>query len=107
MTSALTERMIQSLLKFVKERSHHAAAKACTNVAADGLTELAELAAEYAIKLAKKESLHIPEKWRKSINNGYSEIPGLWLEPTLVNKENLDEVIINSGFHPSTSIYVN
>ena len=71
------------------------------------ITKLAELAAEYAIKLAKKESLHIPEKWRKSINNGHSEIPGLWLEPTLVNKENLDEVIINSGFHPSTSIYVN
>ena len=40
------EGVFQSLLDLVKERSHHAAPKAGTNVAADGLTKLAELAAE-------------------------------------------------------------
>ncbi|MBE6361794.1 MAG: sugar ABC transporter substrate-binding protein [Treponema bryantii] len=71
------------------------------------IPKLAELAAEYAVKLAKKENLQIPYRWKKSINNGYAEIPGVWIEPILVTKENLDKVVIDSGFHPATSIYGN
>jgi hypothetical protein len=40
------EGVFQSLLEFVEEGSHYAAPKAGTNVAADGLTKLTELAAE-------------------------------------------------------------
>ena len=71
------------------------------------IIRLAELTAEFAVKLAKKEQ--IPEgNYRKSfINNGYADIPTIWLDPTYVDKYNLDKVVIDSGFHNKTSIYGN
>ena len=71
------------------------------------IIKLAELAAEFAVKLAKNEE--IPEgNYRKSfINNGYADIPTIWLDPTYVDKYNLDKVVIDSGFHNKTSIYGN
>ena len=69
------------------------------------IIQLAEVAAECAVKLARKEE--IPEsRYRISfINNGYGDIPAIWLEPTFVDKYNLDKVIIDSGFHSAASIY--
>ncbi len=71
------------------------------------IIRLAELAAEFAVKLAKKEAL--PEgTFRTSfINNGYTDIPTVWLDPTYVDKYNLDKVVIDSGFHNASSIYGN
>lgn len=69
------------------------------------IIKLAELAAEYAVILAKKEALP-DDNYRKSfINNGYADITTVWLEPTYVDKYNLDKVIINSGFHNASVIY--
>ena len=71
------------------------------------IIRLAELSAEFAVKLAKKEAL--PEgNFRTSfINNGYTDIPTVWLDPTYVDKYNLDKVVIESGFHNASSIYGN
>ena len=71
------------------------------------ISKLAVNAAHFAVQLAKKEELSIPYRWKKRINNGYTDVLGVWIEPELVTKENLDKVIIESGFHPSTSIYGN
>ena len=71
------------------------------------IIRLAELAAEFAVHLAKKEALPEGNFRVSSINNGYTDIPTVWLEPTYVDKYNLDKVIIDSGFHNKTSIYGN
>lgn len=69
------------------------------------ITELAALTAEYAVKLANKSPFVIPDEYKKNINNGFADIPGLWLKPELVTKDNIDKVIINSGFHSYNSVY--
>jgi len=69
------------------------------------ITQLAELAAEYAVYLAKGEDIYQKNHQIKTINNGSGDIPVIWLDPVLVNKNNLDNVIIASGFHTANSIY--
>lgn len=69
------------------------------------IARLAELAAKYAVYLAKGEDIYEKDMVITSINNGYGDIPAIWLEPILVDKNNLDEVIIASGFHTASSIY--
>ena len=69
------------------------------------ITKLAELAAEYAVRLAKKEDVRAGNYNIESTNNGFREQPVLWLDPVLVNKDNIDKVIIDSGFHNRNSIY--
>lgn len=69
------------------------------------IIQLAEVAAEYAVKLARHEEI-TENRFRVSpINNGYSDIPTIWLEPTYVDKYNMDKVIIDSGFHSAASVY--
>lgn len=68
------------------------------------ITNLAEIAAEIAVKMANGEKAedianHI------TINNTAAEIPVVWLEPTLVDKSNIDDVVIDSGFHSHTEVY--
>ena len=69
------------------------------------ITKLAELAAKYAVLMAKGQSIYDGGYNLLTIDNGNGEMPVLWLEPVLVNKENLDQVIIDSGFHSESSIY--
>lgn len=69
------------------------------------ITKLAELAAEYAVYLAKGEDITTKSYPIKTINNGFGNIPAIWLEPTIVNKENMDEIIISSGFHTTNAVY--
>lgn len=65
--------------------------------------KLAQGAAEYAVKLAKGESL---SELETVTNNGY-EVPYLLLEPIAVTKDNMDDVIISSGFHLREDVYLN
>ncbi len=66
---------------------------------------LAKRAAECAIRLAKGET---PEGDDVStINDGTYDIPYIGLTPIAVTKENLDEVIIESGFHLKEDVYLN
>ena len=70
------------------------------------IIKLAEISAEIAVSLAKNEFVIDNESYRTSfINNGYGDITTIWLEPTYVDKYNIDKVIIDSGFHNASSIY--
>ena len=69
------------------------------------ITKLAELAAEYAVNLANGKKIEDFVTDLAFINNGFDNIPVVWLEPQIVNKSNIDEVIIKSGFHTSGEVY--
>ena len=43
----------------------------------------------------------------ETMNDGSGEIPYYPLEPVAVTKENLDEVIIEGGFHQREDVYLN
>lgn len=66
---------------------------------------LARRAAECAVALARGEQ---PEGSDVAmIDNGGTEVPYVRLEPIMVTRENLDEIIINSGFHSREEVYLN
>jgi len=67
--------------------------------------KLAKTAAECAILLAKKE--RIEDQNLTYINDGKYEVPYIGLMPIAVTKDNLDEVIIASGFHLKDDVYLN
>ncbi len=71
------------------------------------IIQLAEVAAECAVHLARKEEISENRFRIRPINNGYADIPTIWLEPSYVDKYNIDKVIIDSGFHSATSVYKN
>ena len=71
------------------------------------IIQLAELAAECAVHMARHEDISENRFRISSIKNGYGDIPTIWLEPTFVDKYNLDKVIIESGFHSAASVYKN
>ena len=65
--------------------------------------ELAATAAEYAVALAKNEVVEVPN----TISDGTYEIPYVALEPIAVDSSNMDEIIIQSGFHLKEDVYLN
>jgi len=67
--------------------------------------KLARRAAECAIALAKGEGVTGDDV--STINDGTYEIAYIGLTPIAVTKENLDEVIIGSGFHLKEDVYLN
>lgn len=71
------------------------------------IIRLAEYAAECAIHLARNEEIETENLKVRPIHNGYGNIKTVWLEPTYVDKNNLDKMIIESGFHSAASIYGN
>ena len=67
------------------------------------MEKLARVAAESAVALAKGEEIDTQEV----ISDGTYEIPYIALEPITVNQENLDQVIIDSGYHLKEDVYLN
>lgn len=65
--------------------------------------KLARLAAECAVKLAAGEPLEDTD----SFFDGTQDIAYIAIEPSAVTRENLDEVIIDSGFHLREEVYLN
>ena len=65
--------------------------------------KLAKAAAEYAIKLANEEDLST----LSTIADGDNRVPYVYLEPIAVTRSNIDEVIINSGYHLKEDVYLN
>ena len=65
--------------------------------------EIATAAAQYAVKLAKGEDIQVEE----TIYDGSYNIAYYGLEPVSVNAENIDEIIIGSGFHAREDVYLN
>lgn len=66
--------------------------------------EEAKRAAECAVALAKGEPLKDVEE---KANDGTYDVPCILLKPVAVTKENMQEVIIDSGFHTEDDIYLN
>jgi len=69
------------------------------------IVQLSELAAECAVHLARGEEISETRFRIRPINNGYADIPTIWLEPSFVDKYNIDKIIIDSGFHSAASVY--
>lgn len=68
------------------------------------IEELAQKAAEYAIELADKGKIRdVTER----MNNDVGEVLYVGLDPVAVTKDNMDEVIIDSGFHLRDEVYLN
>lgn len=64
----------------------------------------ARVAAECAIALVKGKEV---DGINAVMSDGTYDIPGIVLEPIAVNKENIDETIIESGFHLREEVYLN
>ncbi|OJF77257.1 MAG: hypothetical protein BKP49_03335 [Treponema sp. CETP13] len=69
------------------------------------INDLARMAAEFAVRIAKGEDPVDIVGSSATINNGYRDVPVFWLEPKAVTKDNIDEIIIDSGFHTRGEIY--
>jgi len=65
------------------------------------IEKLAGEAARLAVMLARGENLGI----KKTIYDGRFDIPYFELEPTAVDKENIDNTIIKDGFHMREEVY--
>ncbi|MDO5293050.1 MAG: substrate-binding domain-containing protein [bacterium] len=65
-------------------------------------SKLADLAASYAIKLAKGEELPV----NKTFSDGKYSVPYVGLEPIAITKENMN-MVIDDGFHLKEDIYMN
>ncbi len=64
--------------------------------------KLAKTAAGYAVQLAKGEKLQIADTYY----DGVYDVPYVALQPICVTKENLDETVIDSGFHLPEDVYL-
>lgn len=69
------------------------------------VAKLAQKAAECAVALARGENLDPLEV--TTIRNGSYDIQYLGLEPICVTRDNIDEIIVNSGFHLKEDVYLN
>lgn len=67
--------------------------------------KLAQRAAECAVALAQGEEITGNDV--TTLKNGEFQIPYVGLEPISVTKDNINEVIINSGFHLKEDVYLN
>ncbi len=65
--------------------------------------DLAREAAAAAVSLARNE----PIGTDGVISDGSREVPVIWLNPVEVNRDNMDAVVIDSGFHTAEEIYQN
>lgn len=64
----------------------------------------ARLAAEYAVRLGKGEEL---SELKDKVNDGSYEVLSRILSPVAVTKENMDEVVIDGGYHQREDVYLN
>ena len=65
------------------------------------ISSLAYKAAEIAVNMANGQA---PET-NNSIDNGKIQVPSYFIEPTIVNKENMTQTIIKDGFHTYNEVY--
>ncbi|MBQ9064678.1 MAG: substrate-binding domain-containing protein [Blautia sp.] len=68
--------------------------------------DLAEKAAEYAVLLAKGDSLEDLDL-SGTMSDGENDVDCLLLQPVSVKKNNMKQVIIDSGYHALEEVYLN
>lgn len=69
------------------------------------ITDLAIKAAECACFIAEKKSVMDLAEINSSFDNGLKQVPSILLEPVAVTKNNLSEVVVDSGFHSASEIF--
>lgn len=67
--------------------------------------ELAKKAAELSVALIKDELP--PEDLDYTLYDNEKPVPGYYIDPVAVTADNMDEVIIGSGFHQAEDVYLN
>ncbi len=85
--------------------------EACQRIAAGRQTmtvyksidELARTAAEVAVKMVRAEKIN--HLINNTVNNGYMDVPAILLEPVAVDAGNMDQVIMEGGFHSREDVY--
>jgi D-xylose transport system substrate-binding protein len=65
------------------------------------LSALARMAVNNAVRLAKGEAIDAAS----TVNNGKKDVPSRLLDPIAVDKNNLDGVLINDGYHTRDEVY--
>lgn len=70
------------------------------------IEKLAKKAAECAVELAKGETLAEAGTNYSTISDGKNKIPYVSIEPVSVTRDNIDSVIIDSGFHLREDVYL-
>ncbi|MDO5136543.1 MAG: substrate-binding domain-containing protein [Eubacteriales bacterium] len=65
---------------------------------------LAKAAAKYAVSMARGEEL---DRINSSIHDGSQKIPFLMLQPISVTSRNMDEIIVDGGYHSREEVYLN
>ncbi len=63
--------------------------------------EQAQVTIDTAIKMVKGEAPQTNAK----VNNGKMDVPSILLKPVVVDKNNIDEVLINSGYISKSQVY--
>lgn len=69
------------------------------------INRLAELAAEYSVKIAEGTPVSELVSENDVIDNGYAKIPYIMLEPICVDAMNIENIVIDSGFHTYGEIF--
>ena len=69
------------------------------------ITELAKKTARIAVAMAQGKSVKEIEGVNGSIDNGSGEIPVIWLHPIAVTAENMEEIVVQSGFHTKQEVF--
>jgi D-xylose transport system substrate-binding protein len=65
------------------------------------IAPLAFSAVDAAIKLARKEPVQTTDR----INNGRIDVPAILHQPTVVDRNNVDDTVIKDGYHKREDIY--
>lgn len=105
----LSEHRLAGIVKVVGQDGDLAACQRIvegtqTMTAFKSIEILASAAARHAVKMAKGEEL---ERINSSINDGLVDIPFCMIQPIAVTKDNMDEIIVEGGFHSEEDIYLN
>lgn len=71
------------------------------------IEDLAREAAKYAVEIGSGREASELEGVTEEVNDGTYDIPSKVLDPIAVTRENIDEVIIDGGFHRRDEVYLN
>ena len=71
------------------------------------IEDLAREAAKYAVEIGGGKEVSELEGVTEEVNDGTYDILARVLDPTAVTRENIDEVIIDGGFHRRDEVYLN
>lgn len=112
---ALSERRLAGLLPVVAQDAELAACQHIvegtqTMTVYKSVADEASAAARLSVALARGEDITDPQAdlcVTEKIDDGRGEIPYYRIEPVAVDKKNIDEIIIDSGFHRKEDVYLN